>query len=363
MRRATNVEEIPSYLKQMADSQILKAKRVQNANTFSFLFFTDPHVVDTSSFADIYTLNYINSNLEIEFAACCGDNLDNASSKLVHLETASKLIKTLSIDKFFTVKGNHDDNSIVSEGTNNIKYTMVPQEQYDIMFKNLEDVVHFDTFNKYGLYYYYDMPKNKVRAIFLNSIDIPYIPDTATPAAWKYAGQSTYAYSNAQLNWLAHTALKLPTNEWRVILFTHVNPFNEEMIGADSLAYHSSILLGIVDAFKAGSSYISTPTTGDFAQSVSVDFSTQGKGNVIAFFYGHTHSEQVLTRNGIKYISTWNDCPRKSASNPDAPARTTGTLSEICLNIVIIDLEQNKIFIIKFGVGDDLVINITPSSI
>ena len=351
--------EIPSYLKSMADSQILKAKSLQNENTLSFLFLTDPHISDTSSFADINTLNYINDNLELEFTACCGDNFDNVASKQLHLDISAKFMKSLSTEKFFTVKGNHDDNSIQSEEIDNIRYTMLPQEQYDIMFRRLEETVCFDDSNKYGLYYYYDMPENKIRTIFLNSIDIPYIPNKLAPNAWKYSGQSTYAYSNTQLNWLAHIALNLPSNEWKVILFTHINPFKEGMIGADNLAHNSSVLLKIINAFKRGTSYTSTSLTEDFAQHISIDFSFKGEGQVVAFFYGHTHSEQVLSREGIKYISTWNDCPRKSASNPNAPMRITGTISEICLNVVTIDLEQNKIFITKFGAGDDLIIDIT----
>lgn len=352
-------KRVPDYLISMVDSQILKAKSLDNTDTLSFIFYTDPHIVNTSNFTDISTLNYINSKMDLEFVACCGDNLDNATSKQFHLDTATKLVSEISVEKFFTVKGNHDDNSIQSEGVDNIKYTMLPNEQYDIMFRKLEDIVSFDTKNKYGLYYYYDIPENNIRAIFLNSIDIPYITDSTIPTAWKYSGQSTYAYSNAQLNWLAHTALNLPTKDWKVMFFTHVNPFSEGMIGADSLAYNSSILLGIIDAYKNGEEYTSASTDGDFAQSVSVNFSSQGKGNVIAFFYGHTHSEQVLARNGIKYISTWNDCPRKSASNPNAPTRTLGTTSEICLNIVTVDLNQNKVFLTKFGVGEDLEIDIT----
>jgi hypothetical protein len=235
---------------------------------------------------------------------------------------------------------------------------MLPKEQYDIMFKRLEGIVEFDSSNKDGLYYYYDIPQHRVRAIFLNSIDIPYIKDTEITAAWKYSGQSTYAYSEPQLNWLAHKALKLPSSEWKVMFFTHVNPFNEGMIGADSLAFNSDVLLHIIDAFKDGRSYNCVEAEGDFKQSISVDYSTEGKGKVIAFFYGHTHSEQVLERKGIKYISTWNDCPRKSASNPNAPSRTVGTISEICLNVVTIDFEKNKIFMTKFGAGEDLVIDI-----
>jgi predicted MPP superfamily phosphohydrolase len=125
---------IPSCLKSVVDLQIEKAKSLQNDNTLSFLFFTDPHITDASSFTDIKTLNYINYNLNIEFAACCGDNLDNAETKQQHLDTASKLIDSLSIEKFFTVKGNHDDNSIQSEGIDNIKHTMLHKEQYEIMF-------------------------------------------------------------------------------------------------------------------------------------------------------------------------------------------------------------------------------------
>jgi Calcineurin-like phosphoesterase. len=358
MKTAILPLEIPDYMKLVVDSQILKTKSLQKENTMSFIFFTDPHISDTSSLHDIAALNYVNNNLATEFTACCGDNLDNVSSKQSHLEAAAKFIKSINVERFFTVKGNHDDNSIQSEGIDNIRYTMLPEEQYDIMFRKLEKKVSFDPLNKYGLYYYCDIPKNKIRAIFLNSIDIPYINSEMTPSAWKYSGQSTYAYSNSQLNWLAHIALKLPSDEWKVIFFTHVNPFREGMIGADKLAHNSSVLLGIIDAFKNGANYTSISSNGDFAHSVSADFSFQGAGKIVAFFYGHTHSEQVLCRDGIKYISSWNDCPRKSASNPDAPMRTIGTVSEICLNVVTIDFKQDKIFITKFGAGDDIEIDI-----
>jgi hypothetical protein len=347
---------VPDYLKLMIDSKIMKAKQLQDKKTLSFTFFTDPHFVDVSTFADINILNYIYNKMDVEFVACCGDNLDNGETKQIHLATAAKLIDKLTFHNYFTVKGNHDDNSLISNGIDNIKYTMLPEEQYDIMFKRLDKIVNFDDLNPNGLYYYYDISKFKVRVIFLNSIDIPYVPNKSNPSAWKYDGQNTYAYSNAQLNWLAHIALKLPNNQWKVMFFTHINPFAEEMIGADNLAYNSSILLEIIDSFKSGTSYMSLETGGDFGQSVSMDFSSQGPGNVIAFFYGHTHSEQVLTRNGIKYISTWNDAPRKSVSNPNAPARTIGTNSEVCLNIVTVNFSTNKMFMTKLGAGNDLII-------
>lgn len=351
--------KMPTHLKKMVDLQIAKAKELQCEKTITFSFFTDPHITEASTFADIETINYINNSMDIKFTACCGDNLDNGITKQIHLDTATKLINKISFDNYFIVKGNHDDNSIISNGIDNVKYTMMPQEQYNIMFKRLDGIVQFDEANKEGMYYYYDMREYKVRAIFLNSIDIPYIQNQYNKAAWKYDGQNTYAYSNTQLNWLAHTALNIPDEQWKVMFFTHVNPFPEEMIGADNLVYNGNVMLDIIDAFKMGRKYNSIKTTGDFGQSVSVDFSSQGLGKVIAFFYGHTHSEQVLKRNGIKYISTWNDVPKKSLSNPNAPTREVGTTSEICLNIVTVNSDLNKIFITKVGVGDDLVVDMS----
>lgn len=348
--------ELNSNVKTVIDSQISKVKSLQNKNTMSFLFLTDPHISSTSTYTDIAILNYINNNLETQFTACCGDNFDNAPSKKQHLEVAAKFVECLDVEHFFTVKGNHDDNSIQSEGIDNIRHTMLPNEQYDIMFKRLEGKVSFDASNKHGLYYYYDIPNYMIRTIFLNSIDIHYIANTSAPDAWKYSGQSTYAYSDTQLNWLAHTALKLPSDEWSVIFYTHVNPFHEDMIGADSLAHNSSTLLGIINAFKNGTTYSSTSSEEDFPHNIQVDFSS--KGNVIAFFYGHTHSEQVLCKDEIKYISTWNNCPRKSDNNPNAPKREIGTISEFCLNVVTLDLKQDKIYMTKFGVGEDLEIHI-----
>lgn len=344
--------EVSNNVKTTIDNQISKVRHLQNENTISFLFFTDPHISSTSTFTDISILNYISNNLENQFTACCGDNFDNVDSKQQHLELAAKYMECVDVKNFFTVKGNHDDNSIQSEGIDNIRHTMLPDEQYDIMFKHLEDKVVFDESNNHGLYYYYDIPERMVRTIFLNSIDIPYIVDPLSPNAWKYSGQSTYAYSDVQLNWLAHTALKLPTNEWSVIFYTHVNPFLEGMIGADNLAHNSSALLGIMNAFKNGTSYSSSSPMEDFSYNVQVDFSS--KGNIIAFFYGHTHTEQVLCKDGIKYISTWNNCPRKSNSNLNAPTRTIGTLSEFCINVVTLDLKQYKIYMTKFGAGEDL---------
>ena len=75
----------------MVDLQISKAKKLQGEKTMSFSFFTDPHITEASTFSDVETLNYINNNMDIKFAACCGDNLDNGITNEVHLNQEMEL--------------------------------------------------------------------------------------------------------------------------------------------------------------------------------------------------------------------------------------------------------------------------------
>ncbi len=341
------------------ESQLTKIRSIQTDDSFNFLFFSDAHFTSTSLGTEIDVINRINKNIELSCVICCGDILGNSETKQKHLDTAANITKLLiqaspSPGLFFPVKGNHDDNSHVAEHIDNIRHTMLPHEHYDIMFKHLESRVITDKENSNGLYYYYDSSLLKVRYIILNSVDIPYIRDSVNIDAWKYSGQSNYAYSSAQLNWLAHTALSLPDDDWKVLLFTHVNPFLQGMIGADDLAKNSDVLIGIIQSFQSAMKWSSVPTYGDFAQNVQVDYSKGATNRILGLFYGHTHSEQVFFKNGITYISTWNDWPYKPKSNPKAPERIIGANSEICLNVVTINTSLNKIYMTKFGAGNDV---------
>ena len=345
-------------MKSIVDSQIAKIRSMQTDVTFSFLFFSDAHFTSASQGTEIEVISRINESMPLSCVICCGDILDHADTKQKHLDTAAYITKRLvqaSPDGiFFPVKGNHDDNSLVAERVDNIRHTMLPDEQYDIMYRHLENEVITDKANSKGLYFYYDSPALKIRYIILNSIDIPYVKDLVNINAWKYSGQSTYAYSNTQLEWLAHIALSLPDNDWKILVFTHVNPFLQGVIGADELAMNSDVLLSILEAFQSATQWSSVPKAGDFAQNIQVDYSKCAKNRILAFFYGHTHSEQIFFRNGITYISTWNDWPHKPKSNPHAPERIIGTETEICLNVVTIDPVMRKLYLTKFGAGQDV---------
>ncbi|WP_262939136.1 hypothetical protein, partial [Cutibacterium acnes] len=87
-------------------------------------------------------------------------------------------------------------------------------------------------------------------------------------------------------NWLANTALKLPDSSWGVLIFTHAplqGTFNSDA------QINSPVLYGILSAFVNGTTYTGSGSTADYTCSVSADFTSQGKGQVIAVISGHVH--------------------------------------------------------------------------
>src|SRR5699024_6469944 len=100
---------------------------------------------------------------------------------------------------------------------------------------------------------------------------------------------------------LAHDALQLPDNEWKVIFFSHA-PIDGSI--TEIVNYNHNILNGILKAFRKGESYEGSNSTKDFECNVNVDFTDQGIGEIIAFVCGHLHGDINKTFNDYNCICT-----------------------------------------------------------
>lgn len=323
----------------------------QTTTSFNFAFITDMHY----NINDVPILRAINSckelfkNLPLNFLATGGDNVTNGTKANV-LSAYDSLYNNLSGLKVYPINGNHDDNSIFD--VNSIKSPIsvnyfTPAEQYNKLYSSIEGSVVMDDSGK-SLYYYHDEKDAKIRFIHLNAIDIPYIQDNGL---LRYNGQWKYAFSNAQLNWVANKALKFSESGWGVVFVAHIPPILWLSYPGDTPVENADVLLGIMQAYKNGTSYVSVATTGDFAQSVNVDYTSQGAGDIIAYIYGHDHEDKHTVVNGITYISTLNASISKDW--PNAPAKTVGTVSETAFDLYTIDRATRKISITRFGAGAD----------
>ena len=218
------------------------------------------------------------------------------------------------------LKGNHDDNSFYAYAHNkSLDEVFTDKELYAKLITTIgkNDYV----FNGESLYYYKDFDNHNIRIIVLNSVDIPY---TTTGNVLDYFGVYTYAFRQAQLNWLANVALK--TNK-KVIIACH-NPLIDALKGSgDILPINSSLVLSLVEAFKNKTSGTLTSSTTNFECSINYNFTDlSSNGELICFMYGHTHKQDSATdSNGNLHIVFANGGNFAEIVNIDTTNRTIKT--------------------------------------
>lgn len=336
---------------------IAKVETIRSSGSLQFVFITDTHHAERGNqLQAAQCIQRLAGRIPFDFIALGGDVSVNGEKRNV-MELQSEMIDALSVPScpLLTVKGNHDDNSIYDyyhdpTGTSNVIF---PEETFGIALERLNDIVRFEPDNPGGLYYYYDIPDKKTRVIVLNCIDIPYV--VSDSGGLKHNGQWKYAFSERQLHWVAGTALDLDgvadRGEWGVLFLSHVALLQDGVFGSDHPIVNAEVMWGIIQAYRNGSSFVSVPTTGDFAQSVAADFSEQGVGRVFASLFGHVHYDQVLVREGIPMISTLNCQTHRDFE--EAPAREKETASAIAFDIVTVDAERGIMNMTRVGAGED----------
>ncbi|WP_409341530.1 metallophosphoesterase family protein [Paenibacillus sp. MBLB4367] len=352
---------LPDYLQASVQTAITKANSLRSDRTLQFIFITDPHhQVGGNQLHAAKAVRELAAGTSAAFIVCGGDMSINGP-KDESLQAQKEILQALTLPGYplFPVKGNHDDNSIRDfyhhkNGTDNVIF---PDEMYGELFKGLEGTVRFDADNAAGLYYYYDVPERRTRVIVLDAIDIPY--RRSEEGGLVYNGQWKYAFSNRQLNWMAHHALdftdKSDRTEWKIILFSHVALLQDDVYGTDNSIENDRVMWELLRAYQQGCAYTSEPVEGDFAQSVTADFTEQGPGTLVASLFGHVHFDQAVAKDGILMISSLNACTHRDFDN--APARTEGTITETAFDLVTVDYGQGKLYFTRVGAGEDRVVD------
>ena len=221
---------------------------------------------------------------------------------------------------FIYVHGNHDDNRYlrVDGGTSGYDYT--PEEMYSYYYSNAFKTLE-GTNPDNPLEYYFDIDTLGIRVIIIDS---------------NYYTKGTgwdYGFSDSTASWLG--GVLASSSGKQVLILSHMSPVASH--NGDNYAYHN---------FDAVANVIQTWKTGG--------------GDLIALMYGHSHCDWSAT-------SPWLDitfCCQKIHQLPSselfanmpgcvAPARTFGTATEDCWNVVIIKPKSRTISIIRFGAGDD----------
>ena len=309
-----------------------KISQYQDDNTLTISLMADTHF-ETSQphkLPAYKDFGQIQDYTNVDFAANLGDAINGKSTKAQTIEDIKSLTyHTAQYCKspLYFVRGNHDDNGWYSFGNYGGTYKtdeiINDVEWYDLAVKDYQNGVVSDENNPYGGYGYYDDIDSKTRIFLLNTSDIPYIVED--DGTYRYNSYQDACISNAQLNFVANALLfedKENPDEWGALFLSHIpldssNLDNERFGGKMALPKGAHIMLAIINAYHKGTSFKFSGTSSnkktdipeDFMVDVDVDYSKKGAGEVIAFFSGHTHTDNfcdtVSVEQSLSYGFTY----------------------------------------------------------
>ena len=361
-----------SYIDDEVSTVITNLQNVQWSapNALTLGFMTDMHymynVYDgvTNLIDNLAAVQMIANECSIGGLMMGGDNLAERSTRagqILNLKDYGSKVRKINVP-VFSVKGNHDDSSISGYDSSaqkfRVGYNIFDSEYYLWTEKPIANnpFVVFPP-DPTGLYYYVDFPAEKVRLICLNSVDIPYIDDGNGYLI--FTGQHDYGYSNAQLNWVAHTALdfsdKRDADLWGVVTMQHIIDNPNIPTFSDGLVTHNGVqMYNIFKAFKNRSTYSSTSSDTYFPHNVSVDF-TNATQELICRISGHSHADrQALSDDGL-HISTMqagpNSVGNNKASDGTTYTKTAGTGKESAMDFFTFDRTNKKVYCTRYGAG------------
>lgn len=310
-------------------------------NSLTLGIITDTHYSSTTA---LKVLNMYNNMIEVSKYGCwdmainLGDVHDETGKTIATIKSELSMLSKLfnNIEAFNTqLKGNHDTGTWASDkSTTNLITDAVWANLCMNEFGKYKGFV-IDENNTTCNYFYKDFERQKIRVIALDSLDIPLVVDGVI----KY-GQTVYGMQEKQLQWLANTALILPSNEWAVVFISHVPTVSS---GGDGQGFKNySVFSDIVTAFRNGTSGTSTSTTTDFEASVTYNFVSQGEGEVICEFHGHTHSDGNTSDSIVnKLIGFVNSANANASFDTACIDRTSKVIKTIRYEIVGYDRTIN----------------------
>lgn len=309
-------------------------------------FGSYPYTQD--AYQHLTAFNYLADHVDVLIAN--GDNT-NGNNPVVDntiaegYDYADKvLMQNSSADKFVLL-GNHDDNTAFkySQYSDNKQIlpsysnTVISESEFKQMFRTSE-LINDEVRNGDSLYFYKDYEEAKVRLIGLNSEDIPEDAKNAD-GSLKYDRYWYLTYSQAQLDWIAKTALMGVPEDYRVIVISHV-PVN----GKEEHQYNQDLMIGVLNAFATGNSFSGTSADGvpdDLKLSINVDYTSQGARTLIGNIAGHVHHEGISSENNFKVCTVTCDLNGESDR--------VGTANAMGFNVVTILPTERKVKLSGFG--------------
>ena len=193
--------------------------------------------------------------------------------------------------------------------------------------------------------YYVDFPERRMRYIVADTTD-----RTVANRAWWAVD---YGIGDAQLSWLAGTALMTVPDGWGVVVMHHVPVAGVAARNGEKRTY--AAWRGILEAYQGRRIADACGRTFDF---------TAAKGAIVLDITGHHHAELQSQVNGIWHVTNPCDAAysdyidRSTPWCPNLPKKERGTVFEQTFDAVQIDMERRMIHFTRVGGGGDRALHV-----
>lgn len=321
-----------------------------NVDKFTFAFSTDCHWWFDTTTGYINRTNDVIKDLynSVRYDAYIngGDSVFYGTKFKQNLVSSMEQAFDVPTENMIYCVGNHDYNGVSVAGTVQNESWMLTDDEYEAIAMRKMQNIHRPIGKRY---FYRDFEEKKIRIISLDTSDVDISFDNNDNIVG-YDPLVTFAVRQNQLEWLRTTALDCPDNDWGVIIVMHVGLYTDEDGFVDNNPLiNRSYLIQLLSAYvnKSNYSYSDTDVAHGnyFAVSASGTFAN-AKGHLVGVWSGHAHADGYCNKDGFNAIQT--EC-----GYPDSASRAVGTIDEICVDCVCVDMTGKTITLKRFGSGSD----------
>lgn len=251
---------------------------------------------------------------------------------------------------------NCNEHSVMLVGNHDGINSLNPNEKktYNAMYAYTRDYVKRNGTSPYG---YMDFEDRKIRCVFLS-----------TTTYSDYSGYAVLGFGWEQVKWFIDVACKTEDG-WQLLVFSHYSPYDTDLEEYYQANLEAKEIVKILNAYTNHTAY----SFSNSDVSLSADFTTLTTTKAVAWICGHGHYDRVTTNNTVitdfdlccPIIQT--ACARLEQENeiPDdnedgtadadviTPARTTKTVTQDLWDTLVYRPDENKIYMIRFGAGED----------
>lgn len=337
--KVDNTVHFPDYYRShMADRVRTINDKLTNPSDFGFGFITDVHAeYNAKHFPAL--IDEIRTKTPIDEFMGGGDWAtgwfdtktpeENKPELFTFFEELRRLFKGVPLLKTI---GNHE----WAYGANN-SYNISSQELYGYYLRDEDKMFNDIHWGADHTYYYWDNQQAKCRYISLNVMDYP---DTIKPTGNADNKEWYFKVGDEQIKWLKATLNAVPDG-YVVAIESHLVPLNADQFASFPAAKIGTTISNGEDLQAIASAYAAK--TGEFASA---------KGDLLGWFGGHYHADDITVRNGVTYITTIADC-MSVWDIPNVPTKEVGTTSEQAFDIATVDRANRKVNLIRVGAGSD----------